>query len=370
MSSPRQLLYMENGALASASLARTMGSNPANDIAIPQGLSGACEEAAALYAVGKSKEAEQRLTSELNVKKGVCPRSVWYMLLDIYQATGQHSAFEKLALFFAKIFDVSPPSWMETPQAPPGFGRNVLIVEGAPKDIHKEKIRDFLLAAKSLHQARLDLSRARMDGSVEDRSASASRLLDILRALRKKKIPILLMGENQILSDLRSHLRGPEASRDPLWLLLFELLQWRGQEDTFEDLAVEYAQRFDCCAPGYETDGAIAVSPGSSSVSTSVVGQWKEDGNTIMAPPVISESESEDLLARIEHHLRETGSVCIDATNLKQMDYEAASALGRFLGIAGRPKDNVVFLRPSELITVLLQIVGAEPFVRVEPRKR
>lgn len=364
------VLRMEDDALDAERRAHNMGRSPSDDAPriSMSGLSGPCEEAAALYAAGRIKDASNVLTTELNNKKGNCPKSLWYMLMDLYQATGQLAAFEKLAMFFAKAFDTSPPSWEDVAVQQVGFGRNVLIVEGAAKDIHPEKIRDFLLAGKNLKQARLDLSRAKLDGSVEDPMASAKKLVDVLSRVRKQKISVFLMGEGQLMADIRSKLRGADGENDALWLLLFELMQWRGHEESFEDLAIEYAQRFDRCAPGYELDGAIALSP--EDLAPVSENNWTENGNELTPPHTISESDTEVLLDKIENILKRYGSIKLNVHLVKSIEYEAASALGRFLGVAGHPAENFIVSKPSELIRVLLDIVGASPFVSVEHRRR
>ena len=373
MSDNRSLLSVEDGAHAAEERAHNMGrgddvSKTLGSYQIP-GLSGPCEEAAALFAVGKSREAANVLTNDLNGKKGKSSKDVWYMLFDVYQATQQHAAFEKLALFFATVFGASPPPWEEKATLQSGFARNVLIVEGAPKDIQIEKIRDFLHASKQSRQARLDLSRARLEGGLEDQLANTKRLLDFLPRLRRDRVGVFLMGESQMVSDLTARSRTDEGAHDPFWLLLFELLQWRGQEEIFEDLAVEYAQRFDRCAPGYELDGAIAVAPESALPDGPRPG-WGGKEALIVPPENISSSETRSLLDRIEAGLRQFGSVRIDAQHLKMFDYESATALARFLGNAGIKKDQVVIVKPSELIRVLIHIVGMESLVTIEHRRR
>lgn len=364
------LLRMEDDALDAERRAHNMGRSPSEDAPkiSMSGLSGPCEEAAALYAAGRVKDASNVLTTELNSKKGNCPKSLWYMLMDLYQATGQLAAFEKLAMFFAKAFDTSPPSWEDVAVQQVGFGRNILIVEGAAKDIHPEKARDFLIAGKTLKQARLDLSRARLDGTDDDPMASAKKLIDILPRIRKQKISVFLMGEGQLMTDIRSRLRGIDGENDALWLLLFELMQWRGQEESFEDLAVEYAQRFDRCAPGYELDGAIALSP--EDLAPVSDNKWTEKGNELTPPHTISESDTEILLDKVENILKQHGSIKLNAHQVKNIEYEAASALGRFLGVAGHSPENFVVSKPNELVRVLLDIVGVSPFVSVERRRR
>lgn len=369
-SEKRIMLRMEEDALEAERRAMNMGRVP-NDDARPlpsAGLSGPCEEAAALYAAGRAREAANILTTELNNKKGASPKSLWYMLMDIYQVTGQNAAFEKLAMFFAKVFNTSPPSWENVVVQQIGFGRNVLIVEGPAKDIHPEKVRDFLLAGKSLKQARIDLSRARLEGTADDPMASVKRLVDILPRVRRQRTSVFLMGEAQMMSDIRSRLRGEDGDNDALWLLLFELMQWRGQEESFEDLAVEYAQRFDRCAPGYEMDGAIALSPEDLAPVSDV--KWVEKGSTLTPPPTITEGDTQLFLDKVEAVLAREGSLRLDASHLKQIEYEAAVALGRLLGVAGYARENIIVSRPNELVRVLLDIVGATPFVSIEPMRR
>ena len=366
----RSLLRMDESAEEAERRAQAMA-RVGTDAPLPSaiaGLSDPCEEAAALYAVGRHKDAANILTAELSNKKGLCPAPLWYMLLDIYQSTAQHAAFEKLAMFFAKVFDTSPPSWEEAPQVAGGFGRNVMIIEGNARDVGSEKVRDFIQAAKALRQARLDLSRARLDGSPEDPMASVRRLLEILPKIRQQNVPVFLMGETQMMSDIRARIRGAEGDVDELWLLLFELMQWRGMEENFEDLAVEYAQRFDRCAPGYEMEGAVALAPEKAAPNEDA--KWSASGNTLTPPPVISDSEASALTEKIEHMLAQHGSIRIDASAVRLVEYEAATEFSRFLGMAGHPPDRVVVKYPNELVRVLLKIVGAEPYVAVLPRKR
>lgn len=122
------LLKMEADAREAENRAQKMGRlslDEEGQEAPSMGRADVCEEAAALFAAGRPRDAASLLTAELNNKKGKCPKALWYMLMDIYQVTGQQGAFDKLALFFAKVFGSSPPSW-ETVEAPKvGFGRNV-----------------------------------------------------------------------------------------------------------------------------------------------------------------------------------------------------------------------------------------------------
>lgn len=369
MTQNQSLLHMEADAAEAERRAHAMGRSQESGLPpIMSKLSDPCDEAAALYAVGRHKDAANVLTGELNNKKGICPPHLWYMLMDIYQSTGQQGAFEKLAMFFAKVFNTSPPSWEESASTQTGFGRNVLIIEGAAKDVHQEKVRDFIDAAKVLRQARLDLSRARLDGAPDDDMASVRRLLDVLPKIRKQGASIFLMGETQMMSDLRARIRGNEGATDELWLLLFELMQWRGMEENFEDLAVEYAQRFDRCAPGYEMDGAVAVAPEKAAPEDE--SKWVIKGNTLVPPQVITGGDAETFTEKVESMLASHASIRIDASHIRLFEYEAATAFSQFLGMASPPPDKILVQKPSELVRVLLKIVGAEPFLSFQTRRR
>jgi ABC-type transporter Mla MlaB component len=61
---------------------------------------------------------EALLRAEIAKRGKSCARSVWLLLLRLYQMRGMHEEFESASLDYAVAYEVSPPSW-EPSRAPP-----------------------------------------------------------------------------------------------------------------------------------------------------------------------------------------------------------------------------------------------------------
>jgi hypothetical protein len=82
----------------------------------------AVEEIAILYANGQSAVAQQMLTAAVADTAGQnSDRTAWWMLFDLYQASGQQDAFDNLSIDYASTFETSPPSWQAPLAAAPGW---------------------------------------------------------------------------------------------------------------------------------------------------------------------------------------------------------------------------------------------------------
>ncbi|MEH6433815.1 hypothetical protein V7778_02000, partial [Massilia sp. DD77] len=77
----------------------------------------AVEESAILYANGQAPLAEQLLRDSL-ATLGRHERLPWWMLFDLYQATGREQEFESIAIDYASHFETSPPAWQPLLPAP------------------------------------------------------------------------------------------------------------------------------------------------------------------------------------------------------------------------------------------------------------
>ncbi len=333
---------------------------------------GVREEAAARFSAGEHKMAIDLLVQQLNRTKGNSPKAIWFMLMDAYQALDQQAAFEKSAALYASFFKTSPPSWEgETVRSIPGqgsaMGRNVLVLDGFPSQIHPEKLKDFLSVSRNLGQARLDLSRTRLDEDHIQRVEDLKALLGLMRKLRRYEVKVLLMGENQLVEVLRTVIQKdlPVPSADQYWLLLLEFMQWRGQEAAFDELALSYASRFLISAPGFEFSGVIAEAP----VEKPPEAPAEGDGLT---PPVnLDEGAMAVWCDRIEAALpMAEPPLVIDFSHVRQVSFHAAGDLAARLTRWNRPADTFSLVGPSELISALFEITGVTPQVILEARKR
>lgn len=358
---------------ARAAIAALNASAPAPasyDFDLPQD-SGVREKAAALFAVDEHKQAIDLLVMDLNKSMGNSPKPIWFMLMDAYQALGQQAAFEKSASLFASFFKTSPPSW-EGPAAAvvvgssTPIGRNVLVLDGQPSQIHSDKLRDFVASARQEKKAKLDLSRSRLDEDHALRVDDLRVLLNLMKKLRQHQISTLLMGENQVVEVLRTVIQRelPVPSAELYWELLLEFLQWRGQEDAFEDLAIQYAERFRRSAPGYERDGVVAQAPTEDHSSL-------EGASGLLPPEALSDAEMDRWLEAVGASLPFGEAVLwLDFRKVHRVSFDAATAFASKLRSWNLSKEQLTIEQPNELVAALFDITGVSAQVTLIPRKR
>ena len=353
--------------MAAVSEAVSKNSHPTPKLPESAGEAG---EAAALFASDETKQAIDLLVTHLNKTSGRAPAEIWFMLMDAYQALNQQAAFEKSAALFAQCFKTSPPSWepaLASSKPQNVMGRNVLIVEGLPSMVHAEKLKDFVAASRETKQAKLDLSRARLDEDGDRRSTDLQMLLALMRRLRRYQVQTLLMGENQLVEVLRTVIQKDLVAVHPdlYWELLLEFLQWRGQEDAFDDLALAYARRFGKSAPGYDPEGVVAHAPDDVSAPTHVPADA-----TLVPSEVIEDREMDRLCADIQSVFRKETSVRLNFHGVRRVTFDAGLALASCLSALDLNPAQVVVASPSQLVIGLFDITGVSGLVRYEKRRR
>lgn len=322
------------------------------------------EEAAALFAAGEYRASIESLLNELNAKSGKAEKSIWYLLLDIYQAQNQYSSYEKLAEYFSTHFKTSPPAWEPSENLNnEGVGRNALVIDGAPSIVTDEKLKDFIKASQKSMLCRLDLSRLKLAEEDDQLNSGIFRLSAAMRMLRQARVRALLMGENNLVKkinhDIEAGLLNSKQDQ-PLWLFLLECLQWRGEEDKFEDLAMRFAIQFEVSPPGYESEGAIANHPLTGS----------EEYIDFKMPELVDVGELELLFAHIDAQLGDKGSVEINLKPIRRMTFEAATQLASFLKNLNISPSRIVFKNATEILLALFDITGIQSLVKASSKKR
>lgn len=326
------------------------------------------DEAAINFASGEEKDAAEMLIRFLTQTKGNADRRVWYVLLDIYHAQGDRKAFEDLGLHFANRFGTSPPSWTlegeaEEKPATPG-GRNVLILEGGVNEALMGRSKDFIAAAREAKACKVDISRMKMEMSDLN---GFNALQVIMSQLRKHRVGATLMGENHVANWLKKKVESTKERADigdsPYWLLLLEILQWRGLMEEFEDLSLDYTMTFEVSGPGWEPQGVMTIE------TVAEVAEEAPSG-MIMPDSVVTEASVQRMQEAIAASLAEKGEAKIDFHRVTRMDFMSAGAFLTYLSGLGDQSRQVMLVGPSELILALLDVVGLTPLVRVTPRKR
>lgn len=359
---------MTEGEVLAAKINANILSEGASSKLIPGSRPGAPvrEEAAALYASGRPQDAAKVLTNYMQAGKGQVEKSIWYMLFDLYQSTDQHAAFERLAILFAKAFGASPPAWEDwSSNLINLLGQNILVVEGYPSNMNSDRVSSFVNVARQAKTARLDLSRVRLEEG-DDMIISLNRLREMMSRLRRYRVKTLLMGETRLVDDLKIIVSQPGAQAKAAWLLLFELLQWRGEEQTFENLAFDYAMKFEESAPGFEPDGVIAINPDDASQESGPSSIFV----TFDVPDYLDANNVKEFLSSIDSRLRSFGSARLDFSKVRQVSFDAATSLASFLNTLGVSPGRVIAAHPTELVAAILEMSGALSYITIEARKR
>lgn len=203
------------------------------------------DEAAILYASGQN-EMTERLLKEVVATDD---RRAWHMLFDLYAIQSREKEFEQLALEYAMRFESSPPVWQKigggSSKAQNAQTATSLELPGLLDKKATVTLRESIATTDKKATVRIDFSRIEM---VDE--AGADECTQILSAARKAKRKLQVSGVDR-LTALLQDLNRATHSRAVHWLLLLELYQTLGRQEAFEDLAVDYAVRFEVSPPSW-----------------------------------------------------------------------------------------------------------------------
>ena len=332
------------------------------------------DEASIIFASGEERTAAEMILRYLNETKGNVDKRVWYILLDIYHALGNRDNFEQLSIHFAKRFGTSPPSWQTgdgSSEAQPAksavaAGRNVLIIEGGIGGGIIAKTKEFVAAAKEMKTCKIDVSRMKPDQCDAEGLGS---MQAVMGQLRKHKVAATLMGENHLATWLKKKVDSSKERQDPsdspYWLLLLEILQWRGQMDEFEELSLEYTITYEISGPGWEPSGVMTIE-----AAAEVHDEGRESDCDVVPEPLVTDVSVQRIQDQIGKMIKEKSSIRLDFRSVKRMDFSSAGAFLGFVSSLGDDSKKLTIVGPSELIVALFDVVGLSPLIGFEPRKR
>jgi ABC-type transporter Mla MlaB component len=337
-------------AASAATPAATLQAGAAEEIPDPAAAPVAApvvEESAILYANGQRDAAEQMLLASLP-GPGATERQPWWMLFDLYQASGREQAFESVAIDYASHFETSPPAW--NPLAQPGApGQAVAGVTPAEAfaGVLDERIDAPLrrLEAAAASSAALRLEFGAVRGATP---AGCERLLAALRLLRGGPAELVVAGADALVAVLRPMLAiGARDTSQAPWLLLLELLQLAHREKDFEETAMDFCVTFEVSPPSFEPPRRAATVAPASPVA----------GDRFMLPALV-EGDPAPLLAAIDAYAGAHDPVVLDCSRLARIDYAAASALqGRLRTLAAGGR-RIELRDLNHLVAALFKLLG------------
>jgi anti-anti-sigma regulatory factor len=328
------------------------------------------EDAAMTYANGRADDA----ISGIHALLAKTPKEelLWFMLFDLYQVSNKRKEFDKLALDYVNECEKSPPMWRsandeslasvtEMPTIAATEGQ-LFSLKGS-LDLHMADRISLLQAAASKGSIQLDLS-----GLVLITPEGAGLLQAAMVKLQKQQAT-LQIASGAFVGLLQQYITQLENNNCEPWLLLLQLYQLQGKETEFEDLAVEFAVRFEVSPPSWESPKKIATSvveAPKNSVATpnSVIA---ESQTFIMTGTITSASAA--IFDAFKQYAAKHNDVVIDMHAVDRVEFASVGLFMDALMALIPSGKNVSIMGANMMVRVLLITMGLDQMATIAPRK-
>jgi ABC-type transporter Mla MlaB component len=342
------------------------------------GVGSVIDETAILFSNGQIEEAEAVLRAGLRAADlGASTQLAWHMLFELVNQRGDKGAFEKLTMDYVLRFENSPPAWVDYVEIP--VGRPVMkspvqpAAGGAPGVRLPGSIDGNIVG--QLEQLRsLTAAHAAVQLDVSDATqvdiAGADLLLRVFKAFKRSQRELTLVGAASFVEVLsRSIESGRRDPSDSVWMLLLEVQRMLGQQEEFEETAIQYCITFEVSPPSWEPAPAnlkvVAASSspqlGSPPASAASTSPFELRG--------VIEGEGEPHFGRLVAASRNQPQVAIDCRQLRRLAFSAGSALLGTLRKVQQGGSEVELHNVNALVAALLNLLGITSIVPVQPRR-
>ena len=339
---------------ASHALARCAGLVEVQEM--DAGVGAAYEEAAVLYANGSVGDAEKVLNAVLDDPSGNAGEGLWMMLLDLYKLTGQRQRFESRVLDYATRFERSPPPWEDlSSQAarPRGDVAPLINLSGNLNGQAAPQFQQIGIIGRKSGTIRIDLTRLR---SVDDDGCKL--FLQLLQSLAADRVKVSVLKCSQLVNMLEGQVSAGRAENREAWLLMLEMLQYTGEEERFEQFAVDYAITFEESPPSWAPKVQEAMSASDAGATEEKV----RDGFRLEGEITGSQGES---IRKLAAYAAERQSVDVDCAQLRRMDFVSAGTLFNILATLQAQGKLVVLHKVNAMVAALLRVMGVDQVAQV-----
>ena len=324
------------------------------------GIGAVYEEAAVLYANGNDAEAEAALNAVLDGPVSHAGEGLWMMLLDFYRLSGQRQRFESRVLDYATRFERSPPPWHDLSSAAERTRSHVAPLVNLAGSLSGQAAGQFeqivIIGTKS-GAIRIDLGRLR---SVDGTGCSLFR--GALRELAAERVKVSLLKCNQLADMLAGQVHPGKAEGRDVWLLLLEMLQHIGEQERFEELAVEYAVTFEESPPSWEPRVEQLVS--STSVQEVALDLDAAGPREFVLDGELT-SAAVDKIRKLAAHASGLQKVEVDCSQLRRIDFVSAGTLFNILATLQAQGKQVVLRNVNAMVAALLRVMGVDQVAQV-----
>ncbi|MES2771833.1 MAG: hypothetical protein V4623_07635 [Pseudomonadota bacterium] len=316
------------------------------------------EQAAIFYANNKDEEARAVLEHAVRSNPPPLAERAWLMLFDFYRVSGQKTIFESLELEYARAFEKSPPIWRDAVHSTLPVQATLagdVLFQG---DLIGTNEAGFLAVSQALKNApkvRIDLSQvAKFD------ELGCARLYEQLQRARKSRCEIELLGRGHIGAQLEAYVEPGRAEGSACWLLLLELYQLHGQQEAFEEAAINYATTFEMSPPSWQPK---LVAPPEPIASPAALGDATSADAVYKAQGYITDVQFEDLLA----FAAKNDPVIVDCSALSKITTTSVAALFKVLEVLRtKNKKSLVLRHPNYLVAELFRIFALDAIAQID----
>jgi len=319
------------------------------------------EEAVMLYANGRTGDATTALNRFiLNNPESRDPQP-WYLLFDIYEATGQHQPFDDLAMDFAVRFERSPPTWRPSRKAEAGkpvVNRPSFSFDAGLSPQDKARLDHFLEECETASSASFDFTKT----PVPSDDSHARIILDSLSRLVAAGKEIHLTGGSAFVVRLNASRLGGVLT-ESTWLLLLMLLQLQGKPHEFDEVAVEYAVHFEISPPSYSPPKHIAAEPATLETVPAIAGQAFMFHGQLGAG-------SSGIFNSLREFAAPLTQVEIDLSEVTRIDFAVVGLMVDTVMSLAQAGKKIVFFGGNGLVNHFLQMVGVGQFATIQPKPR
>jgi len=309
------------------------------------------DEAAIFYSSGQADLAERILQGIL----ATGDRRAWHMLFDLYCLQNREKEFEQLALDYAMRFESSPPVWQKLASSAAKPQQAEAASLELPSLLDKAaaaKLREGVESTAKNAVVRIDFSRIAM---IDE--AGAEECANILAAARKAKRKLQVSGVDTLVALLQD-LNRATHSRAVHWLLLLELYQTLGQQENFEDLAVDYAVRFEMSPPSWvEVQAAEVVKAAPTDLLDDAL---RLSGEITPA--------NDSALQQFGSYATTHNEVLVDLSQVTRVDYGSVSQFISVLMQCLGSGKTITLRGHNALIHELFRVMGIDQLAQLVPR--
>lgn len=329
----------------------------------------AVEEAAILYANERVSEAIATLHGFIKENTEARDLHPWMLLFDLYQVQNMKQPFDELSMDFVVRFERSAPVWegprQAAPAAKPTPKRSMassVQLKGQISAAQAEEFARMLKLAESESGVKLDVLHAT---GIDPEQAARFAL--VLQTIRRAEQRIVVAGANEFAQVLKDLFVAGAQQEKAYWALLFELYQLSGQQDAFEDAAIDYAVTFELSPPSWEAlPESVQTATDESEPETTAA---TEESECFCIEGVLA-SGTDYKLRDLERYADARTQVQIDMTATARVDFVTVGAfINTLIGLNQKGK-QVSIRGANEMVHALFDVMGVTEYATVVRRKQ